>query len=172
MDILSTLLSSAANGSLNKAAESRGLDSAGTAALLKQLVPALTSQVKKNASKESGLSSLTRALSSGNHQRYIDDDSALTSEDAVREGNGILGHILGSKDASRTLAAHAANQTGIDVSLVKKFLPVVAAAAMGAMSKDTNAGNSGIGGLLSKFIDSDGDGSVVDDLLSFGKKFL
>ena len=65
----------------------------------------------------------------------------LLEADATRmDGNKILGHILGSKDVSRNVAAAAANDTGIDADLIKKALPLVAALAMGAMSKKTSGG--------------------------------
>ena len=172
MDILGTLLSSARSGSLSHAAQTRGVDTNGVEALIKQLVPALTSRVKQNAASHDGLSQLTRALSQGNHQRYLDDASALDSDAAVEDGNNILGHILGSKDVSRQLAARAAGNTGIDVDAIKKLLPVIAAATMGAMSKGTKSSNSGLAGMLGGLLDKDGDGNVMDDLLSLGKKFL
>ena len=172
MSILDTLLGSAQAGSLNRAAALRGLDSGSAASLLEQLVPALTAQVKRHAGSTGGLDSLTSALKRGGHARYLEDPSALTSQAAVSDGNGILGHILGSKDASRKLAADASDKTGINVDLIKQFLPIVAAATMGAISKDTNAGRSGLGGMLGKLIDTDGDGDVVDDLLSLGKKLF
>jgi hypothetical protein len=172
MDILSTLLASAQSGSLSQAAQARGIGNDGAAALLKQLVPALTAQVKRNASSKDGLGSLAAALSNGRHEHYLDNAAALTTSNAIDDGNGILGHILGSKDASRKLAAHAASQTGIDVGMIKQFLPIIAAATMGAMSKSTSGGQSGLGSLVGKFLDADGDGNVVDDLLSLGKKFL
>jgi hypothetical protein len=43
-------------------------------------------------------------LAGGGHQRYVEDPSALTHQATVADGNAILGHILGSKDASRALA--------------------------------------------------------------------
>ena len=47
---------------------------------------------------------------------------------------------------------------------------------MGAMSKQTNAGQNLMGGssdsLLSSLLDADGDGSVADDILGLAKKFL
>ena len=78
---------------------------------------------------------------------------------------------------SRKLAARAAQETGLDIGLIKRFLPVAAAATMGALSKQTDGGatlkrDSGTSGLLSGLLDSDGDGSVVDDLLSFGKRLF
>jgi hypothetical protein len=172
MDILGTLLASARGGSLSQAAQSRGVDASGVEALVKQLVPALTGGVKRNAATQDGLSSLSRALSKGNHQRYLDEASALDSSAAIEDGNNILGHILGSKDVSRQLAARAAGNTGIDVATIKKLLPVIAAATMGAMSKGSQGSDKGLSGLLGGLLDSDGDGSVVDDLLSLGKKFL
>jgi len=172
MDILNTLIASAAKGSIGNAAQASGIDSQNAQSLLKHLVPVLTGQMKRNASSDGGLGNLAGALSRGNHQRYLDDAAALSTDDAVSEGNGILGHLLGSKDVSRQVAAHAANQTGVDVSLVKKFLPVVAAAAMGAVSKGSNSGGSGLGSLLGGLADSDGDGLDIGDLLSLGKKFL
>lgn len=171
MDILETLLASARSGALGRAAETRGLGTNDVKALVAQLVPALTSQLQRNSSADAGRG-LANALGSGNHARYLDDGATLASPEAVNDGNGILGHILGSKDASRELAARAASNTGIDVGTIKQFLPVIAAATMGAMSKSTNGGKSNVGGLLSQFLDSNRDGSIADDLLSIGKKFL
>jgi hypothetical protein len=172
MDILQTLIASAGSGSISNAAQARGLDSQSAQSLLKHLVPALTGQMKRNAASGNGLNDLAGALSRGSHQRYLDDPDALASDSAVQEGNGILGHLLGSKDVSRQLASHASNQTGVDVSLVKKFLPIVAAAAMGAVSKGSNSGGSGLGSLLGSLADTDGDGFDMGDLLSIGRKFL
>ncbi len=172
MDILQTLIASAGSGSISNAAQARGLDSQSAQSLLKHLVPALTGQMKRNAASGNGLNDLAGALSRGSHQRYLDEPDALASDAAVQEGNGILGHLLGSKDVSRQLASHASNQTGVDVSLVKKFLPVVAAAAMGAVSKGSDRGGSGLGSLLGSLADTDGDGFDMGDLLSLGKKFL
>ncbi len=45
------------------------------------------------------------------------------------------------------MEAHAAGQTGLDAGVPKKLLPLVAAAAMGAMGKQTGGGG-GLGGLM------------------------
>jgi len=44
------------------------------------------------------------------------------------------------KDVSRQLAARAASRTGISEDVVKRLLPVVAAMAMGVLSKRTSSG--------------------------------
>lgn len=179
MDLLGTLLSSARGGSIEQAASQLGLDPKDAQGLLKKLVPALAGGIKRNATSQGGLQDLTRALSNGSHQRYLDDPAALKSEESVSEGNAILGHLFGNKDVSRQVAQRASTETGLDVSVIKKFLPLAAAAAMGAVSKQTAGGADlaakdagGALGKLSGLLDSDGDGKVMDDLLSLGKKFF
>ena len=43
-------------------------------------------------------------------------------------GNEILGHIFGSKDTSRDVATQASQQSGVDPSVLKKLLPILAGA--------------------------------------------
>lgn len=180
MNLLDTLIASAQGGALQHAAESQGIAADAVPDLLKNLVPTLQAGMQRNTQNQNGLEGLVKALASGNHGRYLDDVSALSHPDAVKDGNGILGHLLGNKDVSRGLASRAATNTGLDVSAIKRFLPLVAAAAMGAMSQKTGSGtsltgqqaSSGLGSLLGGFLDADDDGSVVDDLFSLGKKLL
>jgi hypothetical protein len=180
MNILETLLQSAQGGSVQDAAAGLGLDQANSQALLKGLVPALAGGLKNNVSASGGLEGLTRALSNGNHARYLDDAKALTTDSARDEGNAILGHILGSKDVSRQVAGHAAAETGIDPAVIKKFLPIVAAAAMAALSKQTSGGAAleqaggsagGLAGMLGGLLGDDG-GDTLGKLVSLGKKFF
>jgi hypothetical protein len=56
-------------------------------------------------------------------------------------GNEILGHIFGSKDTSRDVAAQASQQSGVDTSILKKLLPIVAGAV--AMHYMSQRGQSG-----------------------------
>lgn len=81
----------------------------------------------------------------------------------VDKGNDVLGQIFGSKDVSRTVAAHAANQTGIDPSLLKKMLPILAMLVAGYMAhaggaqqgEQSGAQNGGgIGGMLGSVLGS------------------
>ena len=123
-----------------------------------------------------------RALETGGHDRYIDNPDLLASEETRSDGNNILGHIFGSKDVSRNVAAVAAKDTGIDADLIKKALPLLATLAMGAMNKKTSAGrdigpSSSAGGLgplgdlLGGGKDSN-DGFGLDDVLGMARKFF
>ena len=69
------------------------------------------------------------------------------SDEAQAHGNEVLGSVLGSKDASRSLANQASEQTGINVDTLKKMLPQFASLAAKATSHANSSG--GLGGLLS-----------------------
>ena len=81
------------------------------------------------------------------------------------KGDDVLGQIFGSKDVSRTVATHAANQTGIDPALLKKMLPILAmlvagylshagAAQQGNPSGGSGSGDGGIGGMIGSVLGS------------------
>lgn len=76
-------------------------------------------------------------------------------------GNQILGHIFGSKDTSRDVANQASQQSGVDPSVLKKLLPIVAGAV--AMHYITHrnqggaaSGSGGGGGLLGSILGGTG----------------
>ncbi|MFK7730438.1 MAG: DUF937 domain-containing protein [Pseudomonadales bacterium] len=184
MNILGTLLENPAV--LGQLAQQFSLTKGDTSSVLAQLVPVLAKGMKFNTQQPSGLESLASALSKGQHSQYFDNPSQATNQEAVSDGNSILGHLLGSKDVSRGLASRAEQNTGVSSDLIKKMLPVVAAMAMGALSKKNSGaaasnmapqaqaqGQAGaLGGLLESFLDVDGDGSMADDLLGMAGKFF
>ena len=135
MDLLSMLLDASGGQGVRQLAGNFGLNEEQTKSAVSSLLPALGQGLARNATSPGGIESLMGALASGGHERYMDNPETLGSEDTIRDGNGILGHILGSKDVSRQVAGNAAAQTGIGVDILKKMLPVVAAMAMGALSK-------------------------------------
>ena len=170
MDLLKLLESAGGAQSLGSLAGSLGLDSSKTNDLVAALAPALLGGLEKQVKSDSGLSDFKEALQSGNHQQYLQKPDLMSSLETLTDGNNILSHLLGSKDASRNAAAQAAESTGIDVSLIKKALPMLAGLAMGAMSKGSNAGSSSslndlIGGLM-------GESSGIDDVIDLAKKFF
>ena len=171
--LMDMIMGAASGGVLQKVAGQFGLDESQAASAIQALLPAITGGVQRNNQQAGGLESLLGALTSGNHQQYLDDPSTLGN--ATQDGNSILGHLLGSKDASRQVAAQAAEQTGLGSDLMKQMLPIVASLAMGALSKQSAGNNlagmaqggqsSGVMGLLGSFLDQNRDGSMVDDVL-------
>ncbi|MBY0506108.1 MAG: DUF937 domain-containing protein [Bryobacteraceae bacterium] len=171
--LLETIMGAAGGGVLQQVAGQFGLNESQAQSAISALLPALTGGVQQNVSQEGGLESLLGALTGGNHQQYLDDPSTLSG--ATQDGNSILGHLLGSKDVSRQVAAQAAEQTGIGSDVLKQMLPIVASLAMGALAKQSTSNNlagmlqggqsSGVMGMLGSFLDQNKDGSMVDDVL-------
>lgn len=175
MNLLDLLDSVGGQQSLGNIASSLGLDSSSTNNLVGALAPALMGALKKQTSSQDGLDGFRNALQSGKHQAYLDNPETMSAPETVQDGNNILGHILGSKDVSRNVAAQASQATGIDSSLIKKALPLIASLAMGAMSKSSNAGQSlESSGSASDLFGSlmGGDGIDMDDVLNLAKKFF
>jgi len=183
MDILEAIRGSQ-GGAVRQLGQQFGLDENQVSSALSALVPALAAGFKKNASNPQGLQDLLGAMSGGKHQRYVDDPSALAKADTVADGNGILGHIFGTKDVSRQVASKAAEKTGVGEGVLKSMLPVVAAMMMGTMSKQagpsaasptsagTGQGGTSLLNMLTPMIDSNRDGSMVDDVVGFVGKLL
>jgi hypothetical protein len=153
MDLLQTILNAQGGQAVDQLGQHVGLDRDQTVSALQQLLPALAGGIAHNASQPGGLDSLLGALSGGGHQQYLNNPASLAG--ATDDGNGILGHVLGSKDVSRQVADAAAAQTGIGADVLKKMLPLVASLAMGALSQhassssfNPNTAQLGGGGLL------------------------
>ena len=177
MSLLKTILEAQGGATVNQLARQFGLDNKQTQSALSQLIPALAGGVKNNVN-QGGLDSLLSALNKGNHQQYLDQPDRLSDQGTVLDGNAILGHLFGNKEVSREVAGRAATATGINQSVLKKMLPIVATMVMGSLGKQSSSGGSlgslmsggqqrgsGLESMLTSFLDADGDGSIVDDLL-------
>jgi hypothetical protein len=109
----------------------------------------------------------------------------------VNRGNEVLGQIFGSKEVSRTVAQSASARSGLDPSLLKKMLPMLAMVVAGYMAKQPGAGapkaatgGGGLGGLLGgllggraggggglgSLLDANRDGNPLDDILRMAGK--
>ncbi len=173
MNILDAMLSAQGGGAVQQLGQQFGLDESQVNSAIAALAPALAAGFTRNMSSPQGVDGLLSALGGGQHQRYIDDVSSLTGAETIQDGNGILGHVLGSKEISRQVASQASAQTGIGAGVLKQMLPVVAAMMMGTMAKRVaqrpgqaaSVGGSDLLGMLTPMLDSNRDGSAVDDML-------
>ncbi len=166
MNILDVIMKSQDGGAVQQLGSRFGLAPAQTQSALAALVPALAAGLQQNAARGGGLDSLMTALSSGGHERYLDQPSALVEASATADGNGILGHVLGSKDVSRQVAQEASRQTGIDAGTLKQMLPIVAGMVMGGLSKSNRttpaATGDGIMAMLTPLLAQKGAGGVME----------
>jgi hypothetical protein len=182
MNILDAIATAQDGAAVRQLGSQFGLGQDQAAAAMSALVPALAAGVQRNIQTEGGLGNLIAALASGHHQQYLDNPLQLDDQSAVSEGNGILGHLLGSKDASRQVATRAAAQTGLSADVLKRMLPLVATLMMGAFSKQSGhatsspAGPGASGGglveMLTPMLDQNRDGSIVDDVTSMLGRFI
>jgi len=182
MNILDDILNAQGGGAVRQLGSQVGLAPDQTTAALAALVPALAGGFQRNIQSQGGLESLMSALSSGQHGQYMDNPGSLADQAAVTDGNGILGHLLGSKDVSREVATRAAAQTGLSPDALKRLLPLAATLMMGAFAKQSAnattlpAGLGGSGGgiaaMLGPLLDQNRDGSIMDDVTAMLGRFV
>ncbi len=113
------------------------------------LLPAVLGGMQNQAQGPQGLGGLAGILGGLGGGGMMDNALAPEPTD-VSQGNGVLGQIFGNKDASRTVATHAAEQSGISPDLLKKMLPIVAMLAAGYFARQAGGGGfgGGLGGAL------------------------
>jgi len=200
MNLLETILNAQGGGAVRQLADQFGLSEGQTESAISALLPALAGAVNQNTQVEGGLESLLSALSSGHHDRYLENPATLADPTTVDDGNGILGHLFGDRSVSRAVASNASAQTGLDSGLLRQMLPLVASLLMGGLSKQaSNASSehlfgalgaaagifgggdtpqpasqqsSGLLGVLTPLIDQNRDGSALDDVLRMASGFL
>ncbi len=122
-------------GGLQSMAREVGVSESQAATGASALLPALLGGFKKQAQAQpAGLDGLLGMLGGLGGGSLLDD--VLSPQPTnVSAGNDVLGRIFGSKDVSRTVAQDAAARTGLDPSVLKKMLPVLAMLVAGYMAK-------------------------------------
>jgi hypothetical protein len=174
-------------GGLQSIAKELGISESQAASGAAVLAPAILGGFKKQAqARPDGLEGLGGLLNQLGGGGLLDDVLASKPTDVSR-GNEVLGQIFGSKDVSRAVAQNAASQSGLDPSVLKKMLPMLAMLVAGFMARQRTAGagaqaasgGGGLGGLLggllggqpgrggglASMLDMDGDGNPLDDIL-------
>jgi hypothetical protein len=132
------MLAQAQNGNaFDQMARNFGLSQQQAQAAMEALLPAFSQGLRRNAADPYGVGSFLTALSTGQHAKYFEEAGRAFSPEGMAEGNGILGHIFGSKELSRAVAAQAAQTTGIAQETIKQMLPALAAMIMGGLYKQT-----------------------------------
>ncbi|HOX24217.1 MAG TPA: DUF937 domain-containing protein [Candidatus Krumholzibacteria bacterium] len=146
----------AQTGGLQSMARELGIDEAQAANGAAALLPAILGGFKKQAQAQptglEGLGGLLGQLGGGG----LLDDVLSPQPTNVNRGNDVLGQIFGSKDVSRAVAQNAASTSGLEPSVLKKMLPMLAMVVAGYLAKQRGGaaaspsapGRGGLGGLL------------------------
>ena len=153
----------AQSGGIESIAKELGVPPAMAKTGAEALLPAILGGFKKQAETGGveGLGGLLGQLGGGG----LFDAVVSPQPTPVEPGNEVLGQIFGSKDVSRSVASHAASQTGLDSGLLKKMLPMLAMLAAGYMAKQGGKGAAGtaaaggLGGLLGGMLAGGGAGA-------------
>ena len=154
-------------GGLQSMARDLGVSESQAAAGAEALLPAILGGFKKQAQAQpAGLEGLGGLLGQLGGGGLLDNVLAPAPTDAAR-GDDVLGQIFGSPGVSRTVAQDAAGRTGLDPSLLKKMLPILAMMVAGYMAKQRGGAGApspqaggGLGGGL---------GDVLGSLLGGGQ---
>jgi hypothetical protein len=153
-------------GGLQSIARELGISDTQAASGAAALVPAILGGFKKQTQSQpaglEGLGGLLGQLGGGD----LLDNVLAPQPTNVSRGNDVLGQIFGSKDVSRAVAQNAASQSGLDPTLLKKMLPMLAMLVAGYMAKQRDAGvdaqpssaAGGLGGLLGSLLGGQGAG--------------
>lgn len=148
-------------GGLQSMARELGISESQAASGAEALAPAILGGFKKQAQAEptglEGLGGLLGQLGGGG----LLDDVLAPEPTNVSRGNDVLGQIFGSKDVSRAVAQNAATRSGLDPTLLKKMLPMLAMLVTGFMARQGTPGapaqtpqeGGGLGDLLGGLLD-------------------
>jgi len=161
-------------GGLQSMARELGVSEEDAASGAEALAPAILGGFKKQAQAQpAGLEGLGGLLGQLGGGGLLDNVLSPQPTD-VSLGNDVLGQIFGSRDVSRTVAQNAAVQSGLDPSLLRKMLPMLAMMVAGFMAKQQGGGaadqeaplggglggalGGGLGGLLGSLLGGRGAG--------------
>lgn len=168
-----------------------GTNEQSTATAISAAIPLLLSALARNSTSQDGARSLHQALEKDHDGAVLDNLPGFLGNPQAGPGAGILRHVLGErKDASEKVLAKA---SGIDPAAAGKLLVMLAPvlmAALGRAQRKNGLDAGGVAGMLqnerqdlqqkapdlmgfaTRFLDQDGDGSIVDDLGGMVGKLL
>ena len=192
-NLMQTLVSS---GALQQLSGQTGESPSATQSAVAAILPTLMGAMARNASSEGGVSSLMNALDSDHDGSAMNDIAGLIggamSGTPAGNGAGILSHLLGGQ--TNAVAGMVAQQSGVSASSAASMFQMLAPVVMsyvgqqkqsqgldaaGIVSALIGAGGqaqqgasaSPIGGIMS-MLDSNHDGSSMDEMMSIGGSLL
>ena len=157
-----------------------------TANVLSMALPVILGAMQRNVASPEGAQSLSNALNDNRHDGSILDQlggilgGGNVDSSLLNDGAGILNHVLGSNQ--QRVEQNISSTSGVDASSVAQMIKMAAPVIMGVLGnqkRKDNVSESGLGDLLGSvlgknthhdqslietLLDSDGDGSIIDDV--------
>ncbi len=144
-----------------------GLDQKQTEDVSKMLMSAVAGGMLNNI-QNGGLENLMAALQNGQHEALLEKAKTPGANlfNVVQEGNGILGHVLGSKEVSKQVAGAVEQKTNVEAEIIKTMLPIIASVVMGLLAQtQRKQGNQQFAGNMLGMLDMNKDGNPMDDII-------
>lgn len=157
----------------------------------------LINAISKNASTDQGAQSLNNALENDHDGSILNDlagflsGSNQPSNTSMLNGSGILNHVLGSNQSN--VIEMVSKMANIDPAKANQLLGMVAPVVMGMLGQEKQQNNLNPANIndylttqtakqtaktptntdfITKFLDADGDGSIMDEITDIGLKSL
>jgi hypothetical protein len=191
MALLEMLQQRLGGDTVNRISSQIGADPGTTSNAIDAALPLLLTALARESSNRDQAQSLDRAVSQDHDGSILDDVLGHFTRSNTQEGTGILRHVLGDRRSS--VERGLSQATGLDAGKTGQLLTMLAPLVMGALGKakrergldqdglssllmgeqqQLNQSAPGVMGTLSRFLDQDSDGSVIDDLSGMlGKAF-
>lgn len=186
--LVESLLNQLGGSNLQQVSQRLGADSATTNAAMSAALPILLGALAKNAATPGGAEALSNALSRDHNGSALDNLPGTLDEAQTGSGSAILGHLLGGRRAA--VEQGLAKTTGLDPGAAGSLLTMLAPVVLGALGRAQRQGrmsptdlagmlaqehqgisSGGLGGLLN-LLDSNHDGSVIDDVTRLAGKLF
>jgi hypothetical protein len=158
LPLIDMMMKAGGGDAMQTMARQFGLSQQQTMAAMEALMPAFSVGLKRNVQDPMGMGAFMQALGTGSHANYFDNVSKAFDPAGIQDGNGILGHLFGSKEVSRAVAQQAAAATGIGSEILKQMLPALASMIMGGLAKQTMGNMQAAAGM--------GGGNVFGDVIT------
>jgi hypothetical protein len=188
---LTGLLNDALNSdTVSQISQQLGADEGTTGNAIQAALPMLLGGLANNSASEEGASALAGALDRDHDGSVLDDLAGFLGNYSSGQGAGILGHIFGGSQGA--VEQGVSQASGLDMGKVGPLLMMLAPIVMGALGRSQRQSGMGAGdlagllggatqqmgsgsqlmGILSSVLDSDHDGSAIDDVAGMIGGFL
>jgi hypothetical protein len=175
---------------IGRMSQALGTDEGTTNQAVQAALPMLLAAMTRNSSTPEGASSLLSALDRDHDGSVLDDLGGFLGGYNEGPGAGILGHVFGDKVSAAQSGVSQAS--GLDLGRAGSLLMMLAPIVMGALGQSRRQGqidesslpdvlggatrqaasNSPISDMLSQMLDSNRDGSSLDDILRLAGGFF
>lgn len=191
MSLLESLTSQISGQALEGLSRQLGADQGTTQSAISAALPMIIGAMARNTQSQDGAASLANALDKDHDGGILDNLSGFLGSPDNGPGGAILGHVFGQKRSG--IEAGLSQMTGLNSGQAGTLLENLAPLVMGYLAKQKSQQGLGVDGLssllnserqqaqqqaggamdmLSKFLDADGDGSMLDDIGGMLGKFL